>query len=754
MKEIHNTNHNTNDESLIIPQAIDVIGQYDDEDPVEELQDFMTKLDDEKNDLENRSYELSRETGTIDFAIRVYHNGRTQVKSDPETYIKFSKIAFDNICEFLSVRYPRLSDAERTEIDNKLNGFLYTLSIEFHAFVKSYYKEWQKKYPWVFGDYQNVKEKGVKSFFIDSDVWGTYNFQNNGANRDIGKYPAVYMAIRKAGSTININNIHFLANMFPTYMVMNGSSNDRIKIPLVELDFDLGDWIRNHTDDISDKVMKSYRLYYHHEDHIIPSLIRAIPDSVIDHIGQNSEEALTINYSSNYLRYSAAIVWTGFAHYFDDSSNIVKNALNSGTYPPFMNSEIIHIPYPEILSIDQFLESIPRMIDLIKEKDNTHLNVDDEKFKELIRGIRMKGYQNELNQSMDMMKFFDDMISNYGDPKHGGYLFETPGIPPEFLFKPLENRQCKKIRTVFISIYRIGKNIKLINMLENLARSGCYVYIYVEPTARGDEKQNQRLIKELERYGIHVRHSCNGLKVHMKAWQIIYEDNSLLSMISTGNFNMDTMKSYTDLHFISQDEKINMELLYLFKILFSGGNFKEEYDWWNDRSRNIFITPISARHEITEQLENIDHQSMKNRVFVKCNNFTDNSLMSELMKTWECGTNVRMMIRTSSIVPPNKTIDVRSKVSKYLEHSRLYIFGNNVFISSADMMKRNMKRRLEILLKIPHQYTTVYTRFRHILGVGIEFATIPMEIYVGNLWNSCNYEMDTLSARWKYRKHS
>lgn len=759
MKEIKNSNENkiaNIKDAVIIPECVDAIGQYDNDsnDPVEELQDFMSNLDDEKNDLENRSYELDREAGTVDFAIRVYHNGRHHVKKDPETYIRFSKIAFDNICEFLSVRYPRLSDTERESIDNKLNGFLYTMSMEFHAFVKSYYKEWQKNYPWVFGDYQNVKENGAKSFFIDSDVWGTYNFQNKGTNRDIGKYPAVYMAIRKTPGTFNIKNLHFLAEMFPTYMVMSGKSDERIKMPLVEPDFELAEWCCCHTNDIVDKVMSSYRTFNHLEEHVIPSLIRAIPDSVIDHVGQGSNEALTINYSSNYLRYSAAIVWTGFERNFTDSASIVDLELKGGSIPPFITSEIIHIPYPEILSIDQFLESIPRMIDYLKEKDASHLNVDDEKFKEIIQGVRMKGHQVKDDHSHYMIEWFDKMIRNFGSSEYKGFLFETPGIPPEFLFKLLENRQYKKIRTVFISIYRIGKNSYLINLLENLARSGCYVYAYVEPTTRGDEKQNQRLIKELEKSGIHVRHSCNGLKVHMKAWLIIYEDNSLLSMISTGNFNVDTMKSYTDLHFISQDEKINMELLYLFKILFSGGNFKDEYDWWNDRSRNIFITPIAARHELTEQLEDINDRYSKNRVFVKCNNFTDNTLMTDLMKTWKCGADVRMMIRTSSIVPPNKTIEIRSKVSKYLEHSRLYIFGDNVFISSADMMKRNMKRRLEILLKIPSEYTDVHTMIRYIPGVGIEFASIPMNAYVGKLWESCNYEIDTLSARWKYRRHS
>ena len=758
MKEIKNSNENkiaNSKDAVIIPECVNAIGQYDDDDdPVQELQDFMTDLDDEKNDLENRSYELDREAGTVDFAIRVYHNGRHHVKKDPEAYIRFSKIAFDNICEFLSVRYPRLSDTERESIDNKLNGFLYTMSMEFHAFVKSYYKEWQKNYPWVFGDYRNVKENGAKSFFIDSDVWGTYNFQNKGANRDIGKYPAVYIAIRKTSGAFNIKNLHFLADMFPTYMVMGGRSDERIKMPLVEPDFELAEWCRCHTNDIVDKVMKSYRIFNHLEDHIIPSLIRAIPDAVIDHVGQESNEALTINYSSNYLRYSAAIVWTGFERNFTDSASIVDLELKGGSIPPFTTSEIIHIPYPEILSIDQFLESIPRMIEYLKEKDASHLNVDDEKFKEIIQGVRMKGHQVKEDHSHYMVEWFDKMIRNFGSPEYKGFLFETPGIPPEFLFKPLENRQYKKIRTVFISIYRIGKNPHLINLLENLARSGCYVYAYVEPTARGDEKQNQRLIKELEKSGIHVCHSCNGLKVHMKAWLIIYEDNSLLSMISTGNFNVDTMKTYTDLHFISQDEKINMELLYLFKILFSGGNFKDEYDWWNDRSRNIFITPIAARHELTEQLEDINDRYSKNRVFVKCNNFTDNTLMTDLMKTWKCGTDVRMMIRTSSIVPPNKTIEVRSKISKYLEHSRLYIFGDNVFISSADMMKRNMKRRLEILLKIPPEYTDVHTMIRYIPGVGIEFDSIPMNVYVGKLWESCNYEIDTLSARWKYRRHT
>src|SRR5699024_8968369 len=105
--------------------------------------------------------------------------------------------------------------------------------------------------------------------------------------------------------------------------------------------------------------------------------------------------------------------------------------------------------------------------------------------------------------------------------------------------------------------------------------------------------------------------------------------------------------------------------------------------------------------------------------------------------------------RTSTVFSPvYKNMEARSKVSKYLEHSRLYVIGDEVFISSADLMKRNMKKRLEILLKLPLGiHTNVYHRFNRLIGEGT-----PIDEYIDKLWDSCNYQLDKLSLKWRIRR--
>lgn len=693
---------------------------------------------------------IDRYTGTIDFAVRVYEYGRMHVGDDPASYLNYTKIAMDNLMEFLSVNYPKIANPEyKSAIDAHVQKFLTYMAIELHSFIKKYYDTWQKNYPYVFRNFAKVHEKGPFAFYpiYTSHYWNTKRMDpSTDKNREgFNKYPKLYydIIVHKNTSGIDLRYFYEVKEFFPgAGMIKDGAPiEDCIDLPLVEEDFDLSDYFRTHVSEWKEDYLKKAQSFENPEHYTIPTFARCIPNARVDEVGQDGDYDLVVNTSNLTMRYSAVISYIRSSHQLAYSEEIPKYTLKNR--PSFGNATFFQVPYPEILAVDEFVYNIPNTILFISKNDGSTLP-DDSIFKNLIDKMKEKSVENKVNTNLVYTNWYDSLISGHPNKSR---LFETPGVPWRFLFHPLENLQKKKIRTVFISLYRLGENRYLIERLEDLVRKGVFVYAYIEPTARGDEKANQKIIKELKEAGVHVKHSCHGLKVHMKAWQIIYDDNSLLSMISTGNFNTKTMTQYVDLHYITTEEKTNLELLYLFKILFSGGDFKSGYDWWMDfNNRNLFITPISAKGKLKESMR-VAVADDKD-IFLKCNNFTDPSFLDSFVIPNYSGY-ARFMIRTSTVFSPvSKNMEARSKVSKYLEHSRLYVIGDEVFISSADLMKRNMKKRLEILLKLPLGiHTNVYQRFNRLIGEGT-----PIDEYIDKLWDSCNYQLDKLSLKWRIRR--
>lgn len=109
---------------------------------------------------------IDRYTGTIDFAVRVYEYGRMHVSDDPASYLNYTKIAMDNLMEFLSVNYPKITNPKyKSEIDAHVQKFLTYMAIELHSFIKKYYETWQKSYPYVFRNFAKIHEKGPFAFY-------------------------------------------------------------------------------------------------------------------------------------------------------------------------------------------------------------------------------------------------------------------------------------------------------------------------------------------------------------------------------------------------------------------------------------------------------------------------------------------------------------------------------------------------------------------------------------------------------------
>lgn len=249
-----------------------------------------------------------------------------------------------------------------------------------------------------------------------------------------------------------------------------------------------------------------------------------------------------------------------------------------------------------------------------------------------------------------------------------------------------------EVKNIYISIYRSIVNGQLMDALIQATKNGKNLFIYIEPTARGDEENNlaiiNRLKSECDPDHLIIRCSYCGMKVHAKMGLIECEDGSMICHMGTGNLNEVTAKVYTDFHVISREEDDIIQVIEAFKALATG---------------------IPVRQKIKETLiQEIRYEAalgIEGRIALKCNHTVDEDLLYELKMAAQCGCSIKMITRTSlGIMPQDIGADVSSVIGQFLEHERIYCFGNGryirAYLSSSDLMFRNLYKRMEILFRI------------------------------------------------------
>jgi len=255
------------------------------------------------------------------------------------------------------------------------------------------------------------------------------------------------------------------------------------------------------------------------------------------------------------------------------------------------------------------------------------------------------------------------------------------------------------INSIYISLYRVKKNGKIINSLIDAATSGKEVYINIELNARGNEEINIYLVKYLEGLGIPTLHiSCNyyNYKIHGKIFCAVSDNGTIYSHISTGNYNEDTVGIYTDIQYLTSNNKIGLQILQVFKAIFD----KTLVEKLND-SDNLFISPYNMRDEIIRLIRREASKGKDGRINIKCNALCDLKIIQLLYDASKDGVKINILCRGAcSILPLNKNIVIRSKLSKYLEHDRIYMFGDDIYVGSADLLLRNLNKRIETLIKV------------------------------------------------------
>ncbi|CAG7844099.1 Polyphosphate kinase [Pseudoclavibacter triregionum] len=257
------------------------------------------------------------------------------------------------------------------------------------------------------------------------------------------------------------------------------------------------------------------------------------------------------------------------------------------------------------------------------------------------------------------------------------------------------------------TLYRTSGDSPIIDALIAAAESGKQVLAMVEIKARFDEQNNITWGKKLEKAGVHVVYGLVGLKTHCKLLQVIRQEDGRLrtyNHIGTGNYNPKTSRIYEDMGLFTRDEQVGRDLTRLFNQL-SGYAIEKKFS-------RLLVAPLHLRKGLLKLIEHerrLAEQGKPASIRIKVNSMVDEQLIDALYAASAAGVPIDIWVRGICAVRPgvpgmSETIRVRSIVGRYLEHSRIYAFGNSgdpqVYIGSADMMHRNLDRRIEALVRL------------------------------------------------------
>ncbi len=284
------------------------------------------------------------------------------------------------------------------------------------------------------------------------------------------------------------------------------------------------------------------------------------------------------------------------------------------------------------------------------------------------------------------------------------YPYQTFNHFIDFLREAAIDPQVKEIG---LTIYRVAEDSKVINTLLNAVRNGKVVTVVIELQARFDEEANIMWSNKLQEEGANVINGVPGMKVHSKlAWVKRLEGKkfSNYAYIGTGNFHEGTARVYADDGLLTADPRLADEVARIFDF------FKQNYRHYN--YKNLVVSPFNMRDVFTKHIEReikLARQGKKGWMILKMNSLIDPGMIQKLYQAAEAGVKIQLIVRgifglKLDQTGLNENIQAISIVDKYLEHSRIFLFGNNgdekMYISSADWMPRNLNRRIEVACPI------------------------------------------------------
>ena len=265
----------------------------------------------------------------------------------------------------------------------------------------------------------------------------------------------------------------------------------------------------------------------------------------------------------------------------------------------------------------------------------------------------------------------------------------------------------KEVISIKMTLYRVAKHSKIVEYLIDAAENGKEVLVLVELKARFDEENNIEWSRRLEDAGCRVIYGLDGYKVHSKLCLVTKKSEGQVeyyTQIGTGNYNEKTARLYTDLSFMTANVEIGLEAAKVFQAL----SMEETVD----NVQHLLVAPRCLQNKVLSMIDEeiaCAKEGKEAYIGLKMNSLTDKKIIDKLIEASQAGVKIDMVIRGICCLIPGvkgktENIQVRSIVGRFLEHSRIYIFGTQerekVYIASADFMTRNTLRRVEVATPI------------------------------------------------------
>lgn len=297
------------------------------------------------------------------------------------------------------------------------------------------------------------------------------------------------------------------------------------------------------------------------------------------------------------------------------------------------------------------------------------------------------------------------------------------------------------------TLYRTSGDSPIVNALIDAAAAGKQVVALVEIKARFDEQANIQWARALERAGVHVVYGLIGLKTHCKTCLVVRREGSLIRRychIGTGNYNPKTARLYEDIGLLTAAPDIGADLTDLFNSL-TGYSRKDSY-------RNLLVAPQGVRRGIIERIEReivATRDGAEGQIRLKANALVDEQVIDALYRASQAGVRVEVVVRGICALRPqapgySDNIVVRSILGRFLEHSRIIHFGgiDEYWIGSADMMHRNLDRRVEVMAEVKDP--RLKAQLHDIFESAMDPATRCWELGIDGKWTASPKEGETV----------
>lgn len=268
------------------------------------------------------------------------------------------------------------------------------------------------------------------------------------------------------------------------------------------------------------------------------------------------------------------------------------------------------------------------------------------------------------------------------------------------------------VMSIKMTLYRVADDSKVIDALIAAAENGKEVVTIVELRARFDEQNNIDWSRQLEAAGCTVIYGFTDFKVHSKLLLITKKSKygfTYISQVGTGNYNEKTSEQYTDLSYLTSNQELGEEIAGVFNDL--------AVEKLTEEVSQLIVAPLCFKTKLLNEMQNeseYQKQGGQGKIFIKCNSLSDKDIIETLSMASQAGVQVQMVVRgicclQAGLPGYSKNIEVRSLVGRYLEHSRIYAFGEGerqrIYIASGDFLTRNTEKRVEVGVRIQDETT-------------------------------------------------